>query len=129
MCTLPVTDVFATGWFSHSCIVGLCTIKPSRALWRLLTAFRYEVKGFSNESWFTSQWRVEIFLSQTRVVGIEPTNVGVKVRCVNRFTTPLYNQKLLFLIYVLMLSSSAPSYLLYSRNFGTCEVVLYVLYL
>ena len=42
MSTLPVTDVFTTGWFSRSCIVGLYTIKPSRALRRLLTAFRYE---------------------------------------------------------------------------------------
>lgn len=29
MSTLPVTDVFAAGWFSRSCIVGLYTIKPT----------------------------------------------------------------------------------------------------
>lgn len=42
MSALPIIDVFTTGWFSRSCIVGLYTIKPSRALWRLLTAFHYE---------------------------------------------------------------------------------------
>lgn len=42
MSTLPITDVFTTGWLSRSCIVGLYTIKPSRALWWLLTAFHYE---------------------------------------------------------------------------------------
>lgn len=28
MSTLPITDVFTTGWFSRSCIVGLYTINP-----------------------------------------------------------------------------------------------------
>lgn len=53
MSALPVTDVFTTGWFSHSCIVGLYTIKP---LTSLVTALKQ--------------------LSTMRVKGTTKSNVG-----------------------------------------------------
>lgn len=39
MSALPITDVFVTGWFSHSCIVGLYTIEPLTSLVTALNSF------------------------------------------------------------------------------------------
>ena len=39
MSALPITDVFATGWFSRSCIVGLYTIEPLTSLVTALNSF------------------------------------------------------------------------------------------